>query len=348
MHGGDIYTNEIEYDFSVNLNPYAPYENIIDAAKDAINDLNVYPQYRSETLVKKLSEIHSVSKGYLCVTNGASEAISEVLKLSNIDSVLLEVPSFYGYEHSIKNHQIITRLERELLLDIDEKKINKNSIVVIANPSNPVGEFTDEDMLNQLYEKVKNASALLMLDESFLPLSDHYNKSFIKKISDNPEYYNRLIIIRSFTKSFSIPGIRLGYVVSSNKDIINEIDNSLPEWNVSRIAQVVGEASLDTIDRLKDDVEKIIESRNILEKELNKLGLKTYKSHSNYLLFEAPKNLYAELLKRKILIRDCSDYYGIDKYITEENMGLFRVAVKKEIENKILINSIKNVLAEKR
>jgi len=358
MHGGNIYTNEIEYDFSVNLNPYGPYKEVMDAMVNCIKDISHYPQYGSESLKKSISDYYGISHSFVCVTNGASEAITALANVFFSTETIIEVPSFSGYKFATSAKGHVTYLSRNSFLKQNENMIKRDSLLMMGNPANPTGEYTDIFKIEPLYERVKNAEAYLMIDESFILLSDYSDHSFVNKIKENPEYYDRLIVVRSFTKSFSIPGVRLGYIISSNKRLQKVLTRRIPEWNVSLISQVAGEECIKNIYRLSEDYKKIKENRMYLEKELNKLGLETFKSSSSYILFTAPSYLYSKLLEKKILIRNCNDYSGIDeirKGLLCENMysdnrsdsvndGIFRVSVKTKEENDYLINTIRQVL----
>ena len=358
MHGGDIYNNEIEYDFSVNINPFGPYEEVINAARKATSKLTVYPQYESVKLREKIALLHGVNVENVCVTNGASEAINTIIKNRYITDVIIETPSFYGYEKSVHKEQQLYTYTRNSFLKLNENLINRNSVLVIGNPSNPTGEYTDNFIIDSLYKRVKATGSLLLVDESFLALSDYYSNSLIDVIKENPDYYDRLIVVRSFTKTFAIPSVRVGYFISTNERIVNSIMNELPEWNVSCIAQACAMECLNHIDRIKDDVLRIRSLRRKLTNDLKKLGCLVRESHTNYVLFAANSSLYEQLLNRKILIRELSDYRGIDEikekllcnnissetYYNVSGLSLFRVCVKKEKENAILINAIKEVL----
>jgi len=358
MHGGDIYNNEINYDFSVNTNPYGPYEEVKQAAVKAASNLSCYPEYESGKLREKIAHSHGISSDYVCVTNGASEALTSIIRNQYINDVIIETPSFYGYERSVHPEQQLHTYTRNSFLKLNENLIPRNSVLVIGNPSNPSGEYTEQFIIDSLYKRVKAAGALLLIDESFLPLSDYSDKSFIQAIKEYPRYFDRLIVVRSFTKSFSIPSVRLGYFVSSNELLVKSIMSGLPEWNISYVAQAVGFECLFHIHRLEDDYKRIKLDRINLEESLKRLGFLVYESHTNYILFAARKDLYEKLLEKKILIRDCSSYRGIDE-ITERllcsnisvenhfnisNTGIFRVAVKSENENIILISAIKKII----
>lgn len=358
MHGGDIYSNEIKHDFSVNINPFGPYENVVKAIHDSIDHVVNYPENLAGSLSKKVQDSLCISNAQVVITNGASEAINVIVKTLGDRNLIIESPAFLGYDYAaafLKNKHYY---RRNSILKLNDQIIDEGSLIILANPSNPLGDFTEHFKLDALYERIKSTNSFMMLDESFLPLSDHEGESFIKKIDENPRYYDRVIVVRSFTKSFSIPGVRLGYFVTSNAEIAEILSRSLPEWNISVMALAAGEECLNTVSRLGDDAKKIKTLRLKLEKKLNDIGCKSYKSCANYIVFIAPRDLYSRLLERGILIRDCSDYSAIDDVKSEifysninpeegyniRNLGVFRTAVKTEEENNILIDAIKEVL----
>lgn len=377
MHGGDIYNNRIEHDFSVNLNPFGPYPEVKNAVRDAVENISAYPEYGAvslkEELIKKLSEnvalcssdeseSENQEKQFHClnaaITNGASEGIMSIVRAVNASNAIVEVPSFFGYEYALNASEKINVdyvFRNEILKD--DFSIKNNSLVMIANPTNPTGEFSDISEIDSLYLKIKDAGSYLIIDESFISISDFYMSSFIEKIYEKPDYYDRLFIIRSFTKSFSIPGVRLGYVVSSNISIMDRLNKMLPEWNVSVLALAAGKECLKHTDRLLGDVNKIKIEREYLVGELRGLGLKVLESCTPYVLFTGKNGLYEALLEKGILIRNCDNYRGINIYkkwlnphLDRESkcdeVGIYRAAVKTREENEILINEMKGILNE--
>lgn len=360
MHGGDIYTNNIKYDFSVNINPFMPSEEVLNCISEAAGSAVYYPEIGSDSLTRRLSEKLSIKKDYIVMTNGASEGIVACVNaLTRIDlcaAVIIE-PAFSGYERALKaagvsnirhiSVKISDKAETghmgEALLSrlksVKEESTGNSGFgfdgcaVFLASPSNPTGQQLEVSEIKSLYEEIKSENGYMFLDECFINLSDS-NSTMIDVIRENPGYYDRLFILRSFTKTYSIPGIRLGYIVSSSEELCQKIKNCLPEWNISSVAEKAGIKCLD--EDISGHMKRIKKEREYLYSELNKLKIKTYPSASVYIMLEADESLYNRLLSRGILIRDCSDYYGLEK-------GIFRISVKTHEENEILINAIKEV-----
>ena len=145
--------------------------------------------------------------------------------------------------------------------------------------------------------------------------------------------YDNLIVVRAFTKLFAIPGVRLGYMLSKNDTIRQKVQRNLPEWNVSVLAQMAGEACIRESEYIKETASYVSRQRRLLSDGLKKLGFKVYKSDADFILFYSKLPLYDILLNKGILIRDCSNYVGLSE-------GYFRVAVKTFDENVRLLKVI--------
>ena len=153
------------------------------------------------------------------------------------------------------------------------------------------------------------------------------------------ENYRNLIVVQAFTKIFSIPGVRLGYLVCSNENILLKIQRHLPEWNTSVAAQDAGIACTKETEFIKETRAYVKRERQFLETELGQAGFTVYSGQADFILIyddkslHKRKSLYDYLLQRGILIRDCQSFRGLSK-------GYYRIAVKKHDENVILLQAI--------
>ena len=194
-----------------------------------------------------------------------------------------------------------------------------------------------------ILEKARDIGSSVLLDESFYMLS---YKSVCGPFRDTGEFlerYGNLYIIRSYTKSFALPGVRMGYVLTCPENV-RRLAGYLPEWNLSSLAASVMKACAKTVlegDFLRASLDYIQAERQFLVRGLEGLGLKVYESDTVFVLFKcvAGVDLYTALLDRKILIRDCADLPGLGK-------GYYRVAVRCRKDNEQLINVIGEVLSE--
>ena len=365
IHGGEIYDKKIEYDFSVNLNPMPCPESVKNALKEAVTLVNKYPDIEQNSFRRAVSESLNKMDGGNGISfdsdmiiggNGASELISAVVRMIRPRKALLPVPSFYGYVHALnmaEECEIITyeldpdndfELGKEFIDEITESI----DLVIIANPNNPTGRLIDKEVLEGIIRKCRETNTLLLVDECFYYLagiskSKEQGKVSSKAFSSQTSIsarnyigdYHGLYVIDAYTKQFSIPGVRVGYLASWHENI-TRIKRYFPEWNMSVFATAAGVAcAMECTDEFCNASRQMISRERLyLLKELEKLGLKTYPSDSNFILIYSKINLYDKLLEKKILIRDCSSYDGLGK-------DFYRIAVKNHVENMELVSRIK-------
>ena len=343
IHGGDIYRNKVDMDFSVNLNPNALPESVFTAIEDGIRRCGNYPDICQSEVRDALANLENIGSECIYCGNGASELIVAVVRDVAPKKALIIEPSFGGYRHAINS--IGDCSVDELILGRDSlyrpgisiiDRIDKDTdIIFLTDPWNPTGYCMDRNLLIGILDRADECDTAVLLDQSFYMLSDNVDID----MSMLTQKYKRLYIIRSFTKLLGLPGIRMGYVISHENNI-EHLAEKLPEWNISCIAESVISRAAQVLknDTFIEDSMKIISAeREYLCAALKKLGLTVYESNTTYILFEAVHDLYDALLKRKILIRDCSDYIGLKK-------GFFRIAVKDHESNERLIRSITEVL----
>ena len=338
MHGGDIYRNDIELDFSVNVNPLGVSENVKKAITEAVNKNENYPDIQCQTLKRKLSEHFGTEESRILVGNGASEIIMAVCHYIKPGKVLLFAPGFSGYRSALE------AVGADLIYVYDVEKFPEEieklrpDIVFLTNPNNPTGQLTEKSLLEKIYSACGKAGSLMLVDECFIELTGK-SREYSLSASLRDRGMDRLIILRAFTKSFAIPGVRLGYALCGDEGLAAGIGRNMAEWNVSVLAQKAGIAAMEEDKYLKDSASYIRQEREFLIGELEKLGFKVSVSSANYILFYSKKELYRLLLEQKILIRDCSDYVGLKQ-------GYYRIAVRKHEENVRLIDCMAAIVSQ--
>ena len=335
LHGGEVYGKNIDLDFSVNLNPTPCSKKVLDAIRAASKQVGLYPDREQRVFRQKVAKAENcllkkniISPGNVLGGNGASELIHWVIRLLSPGRVLLPIPCFYGYYHAIEAlsdvsvSEYVLKPEKGFALDRDFLKEIDNSVdlVILGNPNNPTGRVIETGLLEKIIKKCKRCGCALIVDESFLYLSEGSESATGFIGSDK-----NLFVVSSFTKLFSIPGVRVGYVLSSEKNI-QSLQALLPEWNMSVFALAAGEACADILINegfVEKSLERIDKLRKEMEMDLKERRLIVYPSDTNFILVYSLKNLYDSFLDRGILIRDCSNFKGLDK-------GFFRIAVKDE------------------
>ncbi len=345
IHGGDIYNNKVNIDFSVNINPLGIPNSVKQSINKAVDMCDCYPDINCTKLKSAVSELLSengneVNPDNIIFGNGASELFMAIVHAIKPQKALIPVPSFYGYDYALnatdcKRKYSPIDLERGIVADQIINELNDDiDIVFITNPNNPTGQLIDCKELTKIIDYCYIKKINVVVDECFIDFCETA-ESTIKLTKQ----YDNLIVVHAFTKIYAIPGIRLGYLVCSNKTLIEKIQRNLPEWNVSVIAQVAGIACTTEKDYVQETKKYVSAQRILLTEGLVNYGFKVYESHADFILFNCKYRLYEPLLEKGILIRDCSNYKGLSD-------GFYRIAVKSEIENKELLKAIGECIEE--
>lgn len=354
MHGGNIYGNEIEYDFSVNLNPLGPPDAVREALATALNHVEEYPDPEYRELRRGLANYWQLAEEQLVLGNGASELIPGIIRALAPKTCMVTAPCYSGYETALNAAAPSCRIHRIFLREEDDFTLPENicreiarvkpNLLILTNPNNPNGKRISANRLREIAGACRTAGTVLLMDECFLALSGGDEDSLIHRIGE--EGLPPTVVLRAFTKTFAIPGVRLGYAVCSGS-LAARIQRELPEWNLSVFAQYAGLAALEaaapetvtpgTSGYLAASVEMIAREREYLLEELEKLGLRVFPSDANYILFQSrDRELHRKLLDKGILIRDCRDYHGL-------TAGFYRAAVRTRRENTALLRCLRNI-----
>ena len=338
-HGGDIYRNQIRLDFSVNTNPLGMPDPVKEALHQAVEEAENYPDIRAQALSAAVAEQLQVRKEQLVFGNGASELFRAVLHAIKPSKILIPVPSFLGYEEAAKAidcEVIFYEMKKEenfcltdRILDVLDENI---SLVFLANPNNPVGNLVEPELIFQIVEKCRQCDITLVLDECFMELTGkEQTYSFLKRLNE----FSNVVVIRAFTKLYAIPGVRLGYLVCE-QNLAEKIRLQLPEWNLSVFAQRAGVAAIKEQEYIARAVVCIQTQRQFLLEELQAAGCSVFDSDADYLLFYSEMPLYELFLQRGILIRDCSNFRGLQR-------GYYRIAVKSEEQNRMFAEVLREI-----
>lgn len=335
LHGGDIYRNSVEYDFSVNINPLGMPKESIKAAQEGIIFSDRYPDYRGEKLCNAIACKEGVKFEQVILGNGAAEIIYALCYALKPVRGLLAVPCFQEYEEAIKRAGGI--VDFYALREEDNFRLGEDfidyitkdiDIIFICNPNNPTGNITDKNLLEKIAVKCEYTNTYLCIDECFLPFL--YNEKEIT-FKNGIEEFPHLIVLRAFTKIYAMAGLRLGYALSANKELLKNMRSAIQPWNTSIPAQMAGIKALEDSEYIKKTLRLISEEKEYLINELSKgLADKIYYSAANYIFFKAERNLKELLLKQKILIRSCGNY----RNLTDD---FYRIGIRTHSENMELI-----------
>jgi threonine-phosphate decarboxylase len=329
-HGDDIYDfPDIRINFSSNVIPGGVHPSLKNHLSSCLKCIECYPDPLGEGLACQIEHHKHLSAGSVMITNGAVEAFYLIAEMFQGKKSLIFYPSFSEYEDACLkfNHQI-EFFHQTTFGDVDYSGLD---LVWICNPNNPDGRIYDQEKLVKEIED--NPNIIFVVDEAY---TDFLN-SDISLESCLPEYRN-LIIVKSLTKIFAIPGLRLGYLLADST-IIDGLYRQVMPWRINALALEAGRFCFSNLDHDKQAVAGYLQESQRFQNAINDIdGFRVEPSSTTFFLVEAPFS--AAVLKNhlahnnNILIRDASNFRGLTE-------NYFRVSVQAPKENNQLIEALK-------
>lgn len=328
-------------DFSSNVNPHI-ISNLGKYVLEGLEKSRSYPDINYTNLRNNISDYINVDSKLIIPGNGATEIIYLLMKSIKKKIAILN-PTFseYGRGAKLNNLEVVNfhlKEENNFSIDLDEiqKNIDKFDSLFVCNPNNPNGKVKD---LNELLDLMIKHDKLLIVDETFMEFVGEEEKyTLINRVDKTPN----LFILKAVTKFFGMPGLRLGYGVTSNEQIIKNIYEYKEPWTINSFAENLSNYLFKDKKYIKDSKDYYINERKFMLEELRKIPrLKVYDTDTNFVLIKLEdgeaNSLKLELFEKyNILIRDASNFIGLDKTYV-------RVAIKSHEDNKILIESLKRI-----
>ncbi len=342
-HGGNVHGLAREMgidvttllDFSANINPLGPPEWLRPLISSEVASLVHYPDPYAGKLVQAIAERYKVPEESVVVANGTTELLYQLPKLLGCAQALIPSPSYIDYTKVMELAGMTVRpfllsAEREFTLQPHElaSLLTGGELVVIGSPNNPTGALVDPEQIIQLAKE--HPATLFLIDEAFLEFV--VGGRSVALAADN------ILTLHSLTKFYAIPGLRLGFGIFP-LPIARLLREHLPPWTVNTLAQAVGVRALADHEYAEQTRAYCRELRTNLVQDLQRFpALQLFDSAANYLLLRLvdgsnARILAGQLLERKIMIRTCSNYTGLDA-------SYFRIAVRTEKENKLLLSAL--------
>ena len=345
-HGGDTYACPGALDFSANTNPLGTPDEVSKAAEESLSRMDRYPDPYCRELVKAISRFEGLPETFILCGCGAAELIFSYCYAVKPKRALELAPTFSEYSAALdavgcQIDRWTLKWENGFAVDssfCDYLQNGQWDAVFLCNPNNPTGRLIEPELLEKIAETCRHKGTRLFVDECFLDLTDSWRENSLKGMLTQ---YPGLFILKAFTKSYGMAGLRLGYCLSGDNELLSDMAGFSQPWNVSIPAQAAGVAALKQSDFLEQTRSLIRRERPWLEQSLSALGLDVCPSCTNYLLFYSKISLLEKLATRGIVIRDCSNYKGLKK-------GWYRIAVKRHRENVLLVSALKEILLEEK
>lgn len=331
-HGDDGYLHNetIRANFSSNVF----YEGLPEGLKEHLSShwdtITRYPDANAESLQKALVNWHQLQAQEILVTNGATEAFYLIAHHLQKQSATIIIPSFAEYEDACRVHAVALKF-------MEWESINKNTrfateAVFFGNPNNPTGSVFAKELLYALLEN--NPNTLFVIDEAYVDFTVN-EISMIHKINT----FTNLLIVKSLTKTYAIPGLRLGYIISQEQNIQAILKNKMP-WSVNAFAIEAGKFIVKNAESLALPLQTLLADTSVFMAELRQIeSIEIYPTTTNFFLCQTKLKTAAELKEylltiHHLLVRDASNFRSL-------SAQHFRIATQTPENNQLLIKAIK-------
>ncbi len=331
-------------DYCYLVNPYYPTQNLLDKINYFSRQLiTQYPSGQNVNCICASRIFNDINTEYLVIGNGAAELISVLGQILS-GQMFLSESVFNEYARCFNNCKLnkFSMAKNNYHYDLKslEAALKENDILCIVNPDNPTGAFIEKDDMLALLDLAKKQNKIIIFDESFIDFSQQ-DKHYTFIDDKTLENYPNLIVVKSISKSYGVPGIRLGVLASSNKELIQEMKQKLPVWNINSY----GEYFLQIANLFKSDYtascDKIIEEREHMAKALKKVlpkGCHVFSSEANFLMVDLgdinSTKLALKLLNKNIFIKDLRTKSAF------AGKNFIRLAIRTREENDRLVQAI--------
>lgn len=343
-HGGDVEAFAARYgrpplDFSVNTNPLGMPPGAEAAAAAALREAAAYPDPHCRALRGALAAHEGVPAGHILCGNGAADLIYRLVQAVRPRRALLTAPAFAEYERALETvgcavdiHPLAAENDFVVQPAILGQITPDIDILFLCEPANPTGQTTPRPLLEEVAARCAQTGTLLVMDECFNGFLDDPATHTLLAAMKN------LFILRAFTKFYAMAGLRLGYGICADEELLERMARAGQPWPVSGIAQAAGVAALEDEDYPHKTRALVRKERDWLAAELGCLGCRVYGSRANFVFFQSPRaDLWQQLAQRGILIRDCANYRGLAP-------GYYRAGLRLREDNEKLVDAVRECL----
>ncbi|WP_410015146.1 threonine-phosphate decarboxylase CobD [Sodalis sp. C49] len=352
QHGGNVLDMALAsgvdeasiVDFSANINPLGMPPSLRRALAETWALAERYPDPLYRRLHARLAAHHGCPASWILAGNGATELIYDLAFLLRGKTVLLLSPGFAEYRLALEGMDC--RIREYRLAEHDDFRPDPRLLAALGpgidclflcTPNNPTGQLIEPDLMQAITLRCRELAITLVVDEAFMDFIPG-GVSMIDSLSGLPAVF----VLRSLTKFYAIPGLRLGYMVSSDGQAVARLRERRPPWTINAFAALAGEVVLDDADYQRDSRQWLQEQQAYLFTGLNALpALKVWRPAANFIFFRCLRpglDLQGLLLRQGLLIRSCANYAGLSG-------EYYRVAIKDKADNRRLLDALRKVFA---
>ena len=354
LHGGDL--DEIAriygidkskiMNFSGNVNPLGLPPSVKKAIAENVDIATGYPDVSYTALRAAIADYTGAKAEHIIVGNGSTELITGFIKAVMPKKSVIISPAYSEYLRILEQINCDVVLypldeKRDFVPDIEKLPIDESvDMLVFCSPNNPTGTYFTAEETAKIAERCKKHGCFIMTDETYVEFSDPSKHISAAEIADT---YDNIAVVRGTSKFFACPGLRLGYGITGNREILDKINAEKDLWSVNVYAELAGKVMFTDRSFIKETIELINAERARFYTELGKIkALKLYNTQSNFFLVKildgrtTSREVFLELIKKNILIRDAENFPFLDE-------TFFRFCILGHDENTLLIEALKNI-----
>ncbi|MCL2688026.1 MAG: histidinol-phosphate transaminase [Methanobrevibacter sp.] len=313
-----------------NENPWGPSKMALSAVGEELNTINRYPESNLSDLKEEIANYSGVNVDEIIVGGDGADEIIDVLAktfMESGDEFIVPLPSYMYYEFLFKPYGAIPVYGK---WNLDDNTLNlvsvlnaiteKTKMIFLCSPNNPTGTLIPQEDIIEVLEKTKDKDVIVVVDEAYFEYSKINNVNLIKN-------YSNVFIMRTMSKVLGLAGMRIGYGLA-NAEMIQYMHRIKPVFSLTKLSYIAALNTLKDKKYIEESIEKGIESREFLYEGLSKIdSLNVFKSYSNYILIGIKETgftaseLSKELLKKGVIVRDCTSFKGLDEYWIRVSIG---------------------------
>ena len=357
FHGSDLEKIEELYgikkediiSFSANVNPLGISPKMRSALIEHIDVITSYPDREYTALRSRIGEYTGAPTRNILVGNGSTELISLFIQMEHPKKALILGPTYSEYEREISlgggtSLYYPLKEENDFILDVEDFKRHLNEaldLLVICNPNNPTSTSVTQKDMRRILDECKRHDIFVIVDETYVEFAPDMDAIDSVPLT---RYYNNLVILRGVSKFFASPGLRLGYAITGNMDLLKDINAHKDPWTVGSLAAAAGELMFTDAEYIKKTRELISGERTRIYQELSSWdSLKVYRPAANFILARIEKegitadDLFDHAIQKGLMIRNCSTFPFLDT-------RYFRFCFMLPDQNTALLKCLKEML----
>lgn len=336
FHGSDLEKIEEVYgirkeditSFSANVNPLGISFLLKETLANRIDAIMSYPDRDYTTLRKNIGNYVDTDFNNIIVGNGSTELISLCIQIQNPKKALIIGPTYSEYEREVaigggRSHYYSLKEDDDFKLNLDELReelLSDVDLLIVCNPNNPTSSVILRSDMRKILDTCKQKGIFVMVDETYVEFAEAMDQITSVPLTD---YYNNILILRGISKFFAAPGLRLGYAICGNQNLVKEINQRKNPWTINSLAAIAGEIMFADHAYIKETKELIAGERKRICNQLSKCpNLKVFFPCANFVLIKILKegvtsmDLFEAAIRKGLMIRDCSTFPFLDnRYI---------------------------------